>query len=164
MFDLMLDGEYAVVGKTMAKSLGIVSEKMLGLFFRTIEGHESMGWSYICDGVWVEWSDQWDERNLPRSPTSFRVMPVSIVPPDILSERLARFETIPPQPHTRSKTGTTLFEQYTQRLKDEDDTAVEHRLIRIVAIIFQAVRNAQARQHAKSKEVSTVQKPVVHVA
>ena len=142
MFDAgSFDTPYVVVGKTFAKSAGILSEREVRTFFRTLEGGRSIDWYYVNNGVIVEWNDMWNVLDMIKAHSIFHVMPVNIIPADTLAEKLSRFNSMRSKPFTRTNTRIAgWFDSHTIQQPDEDDIAFEHRLIKTLAAVFTMIK------------------------
>jgi hypothetical protein len=137
----LFDTEYVVISKTIAKPVGIISEQDIESFFKKLVGHRQIDWQYHCAGTVVEWSNMWDSVNHIRSHCIFMVMPVNCIPANVLSEKLKQFSEMGPNPAGWFEVGSKWFEQYAQRIADEDDVAFEYRLVRLLAALFKSIKN-----------------------
>ena len=143
MFDASwFNTEYCVIGKTFAKPAGILSEKMVWLFFRTIEGGKNC-WDFWhnSNGVVLEWTHEWNIiENIDRH-TLFCIMPIDCVPAEILAARLARFDAMPVKRVESFHSGSAgWFDQHTQQHVSESDSAFEYRLIRTLTAILHMIQ------------------------
>jgi hypothetical protein len=134
------DTEYIVIGRTYAKSAGIVSEREVQLFFKALEGRLNVDLYYTSNGTLVEWSNVWNTIDNIKSHFIFRVMPIDCVPAAILSERLKQYEAMPPKPIASSEISGDWFKQHTQRRTEENDFDFEYRLVKTLVAVFRAIK------------------------
>ena len=143
MFDAELfDVEYVVIGKSVAKSVGIVSERAMASFFVALEGHRNLDWFYTSNGVRVEWSNVWDTLDSINYHTFFKVMPIAVVPPTTLSTRQTQYDAITSKPFTRSEIKGKWFEQHARQHSDESELEFEHRIIKTLVAVFRAIKKS----------------------
>ena len=146
----LFDTQYAVVGKTLAAHLSAdnVSEQMVQSFFSSIDGRENMDWHCVNRGVVIEWHDFWNIENLIPNHTTFRLMPIDAVPPNIFSERQGRFNNMPRVPIKQGDakhTSNDWFDIYTERRAGENDVMFECRMIRTIIATFRALKKQNAQ-------------------
>jgi hypothetical protein len=146
----LFDTQYAVVGKTLAEYLSAdnVSEQMVQSFFSAIDGRENMDWHCVNRGVVIEWHDTWNIENLIPNHTTFRLMPIEAVPPNLFSERQARFNNMPQvsiKQGNAKHTDHKWFDVYTQRREGENDVMFESRMIKTIIATFRALKKQNAQ-------------------
>ena len=142
MFDAeWFNTDYCVIGKTFAKPAGILSEKMVWLLFRTIEGKNCWDFWHNSNGVVIEWTHEWNVIDNISHHTSFCVMPIDCVPVEILATRRARFDAMPIKHVESFNAGSAgWFDQHTQQPATESDIDFEYRLIRTLVAIFRMIK------------------------
>ena len=138
----MYDVEYIVIGKSFAKSVGIVSKSEVASFFTMLAGRHSMDWYIVNNDVRLQWCCDWHPVDHIKDHASFRVLPVFVVPFDTVRIRKARFDAMPSKPIGRWDTKGNWFSQHTKQRIDEgeDNEAFEYRMIRTLAATFRAVK------------------------
>ena len=134
------DTEHIVIGKTVAKSVGITSEYEVREVFSSIEGRKNFDLHFANRKVVVEWSNRWDMKSLIKTHTGFRIMPANVVPTSMLSMSLAKYDTMRSKPITRTVMTGNWFDAHTERQQDEDDLGFEHRIVKTLARIFEVKR------------------------
>jgi hypothetical protein len=141
----LFDAEHVVIGKTFAKSVGIVSEREMESFFCTIEGDRNWDWFYVSNGVRVVWCLIWDAVKQITAHTTFQVMPVECIPAAVLSDRFVRYDAIPGKPVPSSAIGGNWFDKYTQKQTDESDLEFEHRMVKTLIAVFRTIRRERIK-------------------
>jgi hypothetical protein len=136
----LFDTEYVVIGKTVAKSAGVLSGREVQSFFNMIQGYRNMDLYYNSNRVLIDWSNTWNAVDNIKSHSTFRVMPVDCVPSAILSKRLAQYNAMPSKPIAPSETGGNWFDQHTLRRADEGDTDFEYRMVRTLVVVFKTIK------------------------
>jgi hypothetical protein len=140
MFDAeSFDVEYIVIGKTFAKSAGIVSEREVQSLFNALEGRKNLDWHFVHNGVNVQWSDRWNVVDQSKSHSAFRVMPIASIPRAVLAERLAQFSAMRSKPIIRSDMTDGWFDKHAKRQSDENDAGFEHRMVKTLVAVFTAI-------------------------
>ena len=141
MFDAgLFDVEYIVIGKSFAKSAGVLSERVVQSFFNALEGRKNLDWHCVNNGITVIWSDTWNVVDQIKTHTAYRVMPIASIPEAVLADRLARFNSMRSMLVIRSDMTDGWFDKHTQRLVDEDNIAFEHRMIKTLVVVFTAIK------------------------
>ena len=142
----LYDVEYIVIGKSFAKSVGIVSKSEVTSFFTMLAGRYSMDWYIANNDVRLQWCCDWHPIDNINVHTNFRVLPAFVVPFDTVRIRKAQFDAMPSKPIGRWETKGNWFNQHTkQRIEEgEDEVAFEYRIIRTLAAVFRAVKKSNS--------------------
>jgi len=138
--------DYCIIGKTLAKAVGDVSERELQLFFTLLEGRRNSDWHYTSNGVVIEWRDNWSMLDQIKSHSIFRIMPVAVIPPTTYSTRLSQFNAMPSKPISNDKATGKWFEKHTQQRDGENDLEFEYRIIRTLAAVFRGIKRSNLEE------------------
>ena len=136
----LFDTPHVVVGRSVAKPVGIMSKKDIDSFFRALEGRRNYDWFFISGGIRIEWYDHWNTIEYTNSPSFYRILPVDAVPANTLSARQAKYDSMRSKPIPRSEIKGDWFSQHTQRLTGESDFEFEHRMVKTFATLFRIIQ------------------------
>ena len=136
----LFDIEYCAIGKTFAKSAGVVSVRDVQTFFSLLDDCRNRDWQYISNGMIVEWCNEWNLLDNIKSHSIFRIMPVAVIPPTTLSDRMTQFSAMPSKQVAFCEAKGKWFGEHSLQRKDEEDSAFEYRIIRTLVALFNGIK------------------------